>query len=376
MHPRFASFTVPHPELSVSFLTKYLGGTRLTHEEYIAFTHAELNVHVEAARFANYDVYFWYDKQALPRGAAASFANLVESSHSMVQDDWDWWQDWHIAFRTKNLDAVALRLMKDGIPFVSRNSGIYFTVPGGITIQVNGRFKTFWTEPFLFCRRTTNEIASVMAPYPLNTTDFATAPLPVLLEMYVTHHSFAVSNASKNMEWVMRNFPVEDVSVNFDFSKYHHQFSGGTCADLKWVYFKPVRRFDFHFVEQFRKREGNANLRQQEIKLQELRQDGISNLDAFYGTRTGFSVPDLRPFINHFQSMHEWHRVRHQRLVVLMPCGYLVEIFASPAASAIQHEVFEIGTFEMASFDSFQVIMCMYAMMIMHRGYGFRKVLM
>ena len=71
------------------------------------------------------------------------------------KDDWDWWQDWHIAYHVTDLDAVATRLMKDGVPFVTRSISFYFLIPGtSVVIQVLGEHNYYWTTPFAFCRQT------------------------------------------------------------------------------------------------------------------------------------------------------------------------------------------------------------------------------
>ena len=55
-----------------------------------------------------------------------------------VQETWDWWQDWHLALWTENLDAVLVRLLRDGVPFVTRGTSAYVEIPRGITFQLQG----------------------------------------------------------------------------------------------------------------------------------------------------------------------------------------------------------------------------------------------
>merc|ERR1712180_426378 len=82
----------------------------------------------QGASFA--DIYFIKETE-LPENPELpldDFIKKVESAHSFAQDDWDWWQDWHIAYHLDGagLDKVATRLMKDGVPFVTRSKSFYF----------------------------------------------------------------------------------------------------------------------------------------------------------------------------------------------------------------------------------------------------------
>ena len=89
-----------------------------------------------------------------------SFAYLLK------KDDWDWWQDWHLAYHVDDLDAVATRLMKDGIPFVTRSISFYFIIPGtSVVIQVLGEHNYYWTTPFAFCRQTGDETTRLLPRY-------------------------------------------------------------------------------------------------------------------------------------------------------------------------------------------------------------------
>ena len=65
-----------------------------------------------------------------------------------------------------DLDAVATRLMKDGVPFVTRSISFYFLIPGtSVVIQVLGEHNYYWTTPFAFCRHTGDDTTRFLPRY-------------------------------------------------------------------------------------------------------------------------------------------------------------------------------------------------------------------
>ena len=108
-----------------------------------------------------HDVYFVRsDEPPASEGSLLTAERLADEMSKVhrfgVQETWDWWQDWHLALWTENLDAVLVRLLRDGVPFVTRGTSAYVEIPRGITFQLQGlNMSLAATEPFNFCRATT-----------------------------------------------------------------------------------------------------------------------------------------------------------------------------------------------------------------------------
>ena len=71
------------------------------------------------------------------------------------------------------MDKVATRLMKDGIPFITRSISFYFAIPGTpLIVQILGSHNYYWTTPFAFCRQTGDDTTRLLPRY-LFTYDFS-----------------------------------------------------------------------------------------------------------------------------------------------------------------------------------------------------------
>ncbi len=74
-----------------------------------------------------------------------------------MQEEWDWYQDWHLCFEMwDDVDVLLYRLIRDGVPVVTRSTfSFYVEIPKGITFQIIGmKMDLVWTELFAFCRLT------------------------------------------------------------------------------------------------------------------------------------------------------------------------------------------------------------------------------
>jgi len=329
---RYASFAVPNPEEAASYFERYTGADRLAESDYL------LGPRGEAAKVAGCrlsfpsgfsDVYFQNDPSLPYASETDEFASLVARTHSMANDDWDWWQDWHLAFVTTDIDAVAMRLMKDGVPFVSRGS-LYFTLPTtGLIIQVLGGPSVYWKEPFLFCRRT-DEITAAMKPYPLNVTDISAYPSPESLPALLpSHHSFAASNAPENAKWIYKFFNMTAFDT-FTRPNESHAYANGTCANIQWSSTDGSSGYQVHFIQQFVKREGpHVRIKEHEDFVRSIHRN-LTAKNAFMDYRVAFSVPDLQPYIENFKRHNEPILLENgpsPRLRAMAPNGYLFELF-------------------------------------------------
>ena len=156
---RYTTFAVSDPLDAAAFLSEYTDGALLNASEFqlgdtgeavvagvrLAYSGGGDDDGGGAAVAAYSDVYFLRD-ESLPFGHGGDTAispgeldAALARTHTMAQDDWDWWMDWHLAFAVAGdgaLDQVAARLQRGGVPFVNRGS-LYFTIPRtGITVQV------------------------------------------------------------------------------------------------------------------------------------------------------------------------------------------------------------------------------------------------
>jgi hypothetical protein len=284
------------------------------------------------------DVYFVRD-DSLPSRASMdpqAFSAQVAATHSMANDDWDWWQDWHLAFAVADIDAVATRLLKHEVPFVSRGS-IYFAIPGtAVTIQVlgAGSGEVYWAEPFLFCRETTDGAAApgggtaAASPrYPLNTSDVIALPDRPLPPFVPSHQSLATAHANATAQWARRFLAVAEVDEKTGAGE-SHAYAGGTCAEIAWMEVSPGG-WQLHFIEQYRKRQGPLGVADWQRQQRALH-GGMGAKDAYHNFRVGLAVPQLAPYLDNlrahaepfFQDPADPKRVRLQT-----PSGYILELF-------------------------------------------------
>uniref|UniRef100_A0A7S2TQH9 VOC domain-containing protein n=1 Tax=Lotharella oceanica TaxID=641309 RepID=A0A7S2TQH9_9EUKA len=337
LYYRYASFGVENPKAAAQFFSRYTGGEVISREQFlIEPTPNSQTVGVRLPFEGKFsDVYFQNDT-SLPAGdmILSSFARKIATTHSMAQDDWDWWQDWHLAFSVDNLDAVALRLMKDNVPFVSRGS-LYFTIPRtGLIIQVLGDATVYWKEPFLFCRKTSEELTGKMQPYTLNVTDLSTAPDMPLPEFVPSHQSLAASDAPTNAKWMQTYL---NLTFFYPFTKPNesHAYAGGTCADIEWMY--AADHFQFHFIQQKVKREGNLRIAAHEEYLNRLH-GNLTHVDQYMLFRAALSTPDVGVYAENF-AKHGIPTLMSsgddgvKRLLVTPPNGYTIELFEDASHS-------------------------------------------
>jgi len=331
LYYRYASFAVDDPNEAARFFSRYTGAKVISSDQFlIDATPAAQVVGVRLPFQGKFsDVYFQNDT-SLPAGdmSLASFARKIATTHSMAQDDWDWWQDWHLAFSVDDLDAVALRLMKDDVPFVSRGS-LYFAIPRtGLIIQVLGDATVYWKEPFLFCRETSEEVTAKMKPYTLNVTDLGSAPDLPLPEFVPSHQSLAASDAQANARWMEAYL---NLTFFYPFTRPNetHAYAGGTCARIEWMY--AADRYQFHFIEQRVKREGNLRIAAHEDYLRRLH-GNLTQVDQYMLFRAALSTPDVGAYAANF-AKHGIPTLLSdgddgvKRLLVTPPNGYTIELF-------------------------------------------------
>ena len=346
---RYASFSVPEPDTTAAFLARYTGGRILARSEFLAYADDKANVLLAGVRLpygtAYSDVYFRWDGAAVGADAARRFSAALQAQHTFAQDDWDWWQDWHLAFRVADthIDAVATRLLKDSVPFVNRGS-LYFMLPGGLTVQVLGHATVYWTEPFLFCRKTDDATTGRMRPYATNVTDVGALPLTPLPEFLPSHQSFATSDAAANEKWALSRLALSRLDLaNTTRAGGSHAFADGhTCADIRWME-TDTDGWEIHFIQQFAKRDGGLGVREHERAVGALRPPGSKLDDAFSGTRTGFSVSSVAPYVAAFKAAGQPYVASStNRLLIAAPSGQLFELFEEGSANGGE-ERFDAG---------------------------------
>jgi len=182
---KFSSFTVPDADAAADDLLRYSPGIDIsdTPSSWLTtFATSEDNVRAIRLNYDNdnfADVYFVDGDN----NQAAHFNAQIGASSTYAEDDWTWWQDWHLAYTTDDYDTVATRLFQDKHKFVNRGSIYIPLADSGVVLQVLSSTPAtiYWTEPFLFCRPTTNEINGAMPYLPTNVTDVSLLPSPTSL---------------------------------------------------------------------------------------------------------------------------------------------------------------------------------------------------
>ncbi len=364
MRYRYTSFAVTAPEASAIFVQRYLGATPLQPSEFVAHRRVGPKATVRGVRFAyddgeassSHDVYFISDNFTLADGglSVATWEREREAVHHFeLEDQWDWWQDWHLCLRVDTPDPVAELLLADGIDFITRSTSLYVEVPGGLVFQVLGRtLSAAWTEPFLFCRRTDERTVAALQAGPqqsLNTSaiDFSgtAATRGRLPQMRPAHHAFPSTRPAEQQAFMMAHTPAIATRPAFEAQ---HMHGDGACGLLKWVEFEgnlpgPGFAFAMHFVHQYFKLEGPRTVLQHEAFLETLHGD-LSERNQWMNNRVGFQVGDLGPFVASLSHAGRPFRLeshdRSENLLMMAPGGLIFELIQPrPADASVRREI-------------------------------------
>eukprot|EP00947_MAST-08B_sp_MAST-8B-sp1_P004565 g4565.t1 len=347
---RYAVFAVPDPAAAASFMVEFTGAESISHNrsqwQLSDASAGGRSADVSAVRLyfggddnkaAWSDVYFTRDPSLPGDREVQAFTERVAATHSWANDDWDWWQDWHLAFSVTDIDAVAAKLLKANVRFVSRGS-IYFPIPGtAVTIQVlgHGSGGVYWAEPFLFCRHTSDEGTGRAKPYAINTSDITAMPDRPLPAFVPSHQSLATADANETARWAYKFLNVSGVEASTGPAG-SHAYAGGTCAQIRWMEVSPDG-WELHFIEQFVKRQGQQKVAGWEREARRLHGD-MSRKDAAQNFRVGFQVPSLAPYISNLEAHGEpfYHDTVHdpKRIRVQTPSGYVFELFETATGAA------------------------------------------
>ena len=148
MSYRYTSFATSAPEDAAAFCSKYFDAVPLAAAAFQTHRHVPAAARVSGVRFnyhkdgaaMHHDVYFIADPTK-PTGPmpVASYEAYLEKIHRFdIEETWDWFQDWHLCLSAPggDVDGVAARLLRDGVPFVTRSHfSLYVEIPHGITFQ-------------------------------------------------------------------------------------------------------------------------------------------------------------------------------------------------------------------------------------------------
>lgn len=326
---RYSSFTVPNPLRTANYMQRYTGGNeipqRAAMHEFFGPSVVSAGLRYHYADGAAYvDVYFWIDHASDDLTYVRNFANALQASFAVNPDDWNWWEDWHICFNTADIDAIALRLMKDRVPFSNAAHGIYVMLPGGVTVQFIGHPSLYWGEHFYFCRQTTEQIFHASHYYMLNVTDIDSLPNRPLPTLIPVHHAFATVDPDANFEWARKVLAMREMVVNpiRDFAN-----SNGSCAYVRWLTI-PDYWFQMHFVQQKRKREGPLTIKHhEEHVIRQYRGTRQLASSALFGTRIGFSVKSFSSYVSEVNLSGQLHTLHEDHAVLMAPSGQLFDIF-------------------------------------------------
>ena len=156
-------------------------------------------------------------------------------------------------------------------------------------------------------------------------------PLPTLPELPPGHHSFFSTRPDEALNASLRllggtPYPMDTVW------KESHRYSDGRCATIAWL---QLPAWQMHFVQQYRKAEGERKVADVEAYFAKLHNDTLgapgSTLtpDGFFDNRVGFRVASLEPFVQTLRAEHWPHKVvGSSSLFLSLPGGVLVELLA------------------------------------------------
>ena len=303
----FTSFATAAPREAAAFCETYFNATVLAPEQFIAHTNASVRAVVSGVRFpydsgkAFHDVYFVHDSSK--RSGALTTGEYMAQLHKVhsfdVQETWDWFQDWHLCFSAPDVDLVVARLLRDGIPVVTRSSfSFYVEVPFGITFQVLGdSMRLAWSEPFSFCRFTSYPPPEMHAqPLQLGALP---EPLPPVPELPPAHHSFFSTRPEAALNFTLTHLGADVYNMSGVW-RDSHRYSDGRCALLAWA---QLPGYQLHFVRQDRKTAGPGGSGPIAVTPPSIEQylEGLHGAmraqDAFFDNRVGFFVASL---VEHF----------------------------------------------------------------------------
>lgn len=321
---RYASFYAADPVAAGAFFRKYTGASVVT-DPLLGSVTGIVDGNRLTYSGGSSDVYFVNEEDIeMP---AKIFAGLT-----MAQDDWNWWTDWHLAFSVTDIDSVAARLFDDDVPFVNRGS-LYFVIPGtSITIQVLGTPSIYWTEKFLFCRKTTDDTTGKFKPYKTNVSQYQVGDLPSFVP---SHQSLAAWDADSCGDWLGKTLNVTEAGTDSEPGG-SHEFANGVCANIRWLAVKSG--WEVHFIEQYKKRDGGVDVKQAQEYIRQLN-GNMSTTNAFHQFRVAFSTDDLQAYKDYFDTTntayyYEQSTTTGDRLRISAPNGYIFELFSGDAAFA------------------------------------------
>lgn len=149
------------------------------------------------------------------------------------------------------------------------------------------------------------------------------APLPPIPEIRPGHHSFFSSLPEQGRDAVVAlGADVYNTSGVFQTT---HRYGDGTCALLEWL---QLPGFQIHFVDQYRKYEGDGKSVSDVEALLEAAHGDMTRFDAFMHNRVGFQVGDLAPFPEALDAAGlEYLRRGPGALLVEVPGGIIFELF-------------------------------------------------
>ena len=357
---KYSSFATQTPDQAASFLSKYMGATSIPAAPLRDSGSASRVERAVRFRYGAqwHDVRFVSDPGA-PVGAMLPVENYTDALHAVhrfdVQETWDWFQDWHLCLTVSDIDLIAYRLVRDGVPIVTRSSySFYVEVTPGVTFQILGKkMDLVWSELFSFCRNTTEDSDANMISRDVREMVIGAAPnpLPPIPQLAPSHHSYFSTMPAEQGRWTRAHTSATQFDMNAVWQE-SHRYSDGRCAVINWLDFttevpsevlsevssapsdpqaasqapqapqarRQLRRregglatsvaaasnhratqtFQVHFIDQYRKKEGRGEgghlplrVADVETKLVALHTNSMrgNTTNAYMDFRAGFEVP-------------------------------------------------------------------------------------
>eukprot|EP00747_Dinoflagellata_sp_TGD_P148963 gnl/TRDRNA2_/TRDRNA2_176973_c0_seq3.p1 gnl/TRDRNA2_/TRDRNA2_176973_c0~~gnl/TRDRNA2_/TRDRNA2_176973_c0_seq3.p1 ORF type:complete len:531 (-),score=51.26 gnl/TRDRNA2_/TRDRNA2_176973_c0_seq3:79-1491(-) len=292
---QFTSRFSPYPEKTAAFISRLTGAIPMESRSEWIRNDFSASAQVRALKFktgtSEHHIYLEYDPSLPGAEQVADAMKKIDSVHTMASKDWDQWLDWHIAFEVSPdaAAAIATRALQDNIPIRSAVESFFVAGPGIVLQFQRGQYSHHdeaWRivpgfkhiADWEFCKKTTDEKEGKLKAKRIRpSTLLDSKPLDDLV-MKVHHIAIPTKNILN-----ARSF-FNGLGIDSSTSIYNK--NAKECADLWWVRIG-YRRLQFHFVNNFNKRDGGITVASLESMAEQFHRNATSWRNAWSSFRTG-----------------------------------------------------------------------------------------
>eukprot|EP00747_Dinoflagellata_sp_TGD_P148966 gnl/TRDRNA2_/TRDRNA2_176973_c0_seq6.p1 gnl/TRDRNA2_/TRDRNA2_176973_c0~~gnl/TRDRNA2_/TRDRNA2_176973_c0_seq6.p1 ORF type:complete len:533 (-),score=59.67 gnl/TRDRNA2_/TRDRNA2_176973_c0_seq6:79-1497(-) len=294
---QFTSRFSPYPEKTAAFISRLTGAIPMESRSEWIRNDFSASAQVRALKFktgtSEHHIYLEYDPSLPGAEQVADAMKKIDSVHTMASKDWDQWLDWHIAFEVSPdaAAAIATRALQDNIPIRSAVESFFVAGPGIVLQFQRGQYSHHdeaWRivpgfkhiADWEFCKKTTDEKEGKLKAKRIRpSTLLDSKPLDDLV-MKVHHIAIPTKNIPNAMAF-FSGLGIDSSTKVRDSNSESNQ-----CAELWWVRIGD-RRLQYHFVNQYKKRDGGITVSSLEAMAEQLHGNKTSWRNAYSSYRTG-----------------------------------------------------------------------------------------